>query len=294
MRRFYNFSKSFLLLAALAGTILYFSNFKEPQVEPQQTGYTIPEQLTFCGTQVPLENNLVFESFDRELLVNLYWHSRTIFTIKRANKFFPIIEPILDSMGVPSDFKYLAVIESGLMNVSSPAGAKGFWQFLETTAKERGLEVTETVDERLHVYKSTVAACQYLKKSYEQLGDWQLCAASYNMGLSGIKSVIEAQKERDYYKLHLNEETGRYVYRILATKYIFENSTLLGFEWPGIRKYENPKFKYIQIDSSIADLRVFCTANNFSYKELKAYNPWLISSKFTAVKGKNYIFELPQ
>lgn len=294
MRQLYNVSKSIFLLGAIVGMIFYFSNFKTPQEECEHIGYKMPEQLTFCGTAVPMENNLVYESLDRELLVNLYWQSRTIFTIKRANKYFPIIEPILDSMGIPSDFKYLAVIESGLMNVGSPAGARGFWQFLENTAKERGLEVSETVDERLHVYKSTVAACQYLKKSYDHLGDWSLCAASYNMGLSGIKTVIDVQNERNYYKLHLNEETGRYVYRILATKYIFENATALGLEWQGMRKYDNPKFKQIVIDTSIADLRTFCVTNNYSYKELKAYNPWLVSTKFTPVKGKTYFIELPQ
>lgn len=289
-----NISKIIFLFLFLIGTVLYFSNFKNPQEEHVSTGYQSPSQISFCGTNVPLEDNLVYESFDRELLVNLYWQSRTIFTIKRANKYFPIIEPILDSMGIPNDFKYLAVIESGLMNVGSPAGARGFWQFLENTAKEHGLEVSETVDERLNVYKSTVAACQYLKKSYAHLGDWSLCAASYNMGLSGIKSVIESQKQRDYYKLHLNEETGRYVYRIIATKYIFENAEVLGLDWQGMRKYENPTLKQICIDSSITDLRQFCTSNNYSYKELKSYNPWLISTKFTPIKGKTYTIELPQ
>lgn len=286
--------KSAAIFGGLLGILLYFSNFKTPETENRSYKYPIPSKISFCDKDIPLNNELVFESLDRELIINMYWHSRTIYTIKRANRYFPMIERVLDSMNIPNDFKYLAVIESGLMNVASPAGAKGYWQFLEGTGKEFGLEITETVDERLHFYKSTVAACKYLQKSYYALNDWALCAASYNMGLNGIRSVIEAQQQQDYFKLHLNEETGRYIYRILATKFIFENAEEFGFEWKEMRKYKYHEPKIIPIDTAISDLRMFCTNNNFSYKELKAYNPWLINTKLAPARGKTYYLELPQ
>ncbi len=286
--------KSTIIILGLSSLFFYFLNFKLPESEKESYQYAVPEKISFCNINAPLENNLVYESFDRELIINMYWHSRMIYSIKRANKYFPIIESILDSMHVPNDFKYLAVIESGLMNVTSPSGAKGYWQFLENTAKDFGLEVSETVDERLHVYKSTVAACKYLNKSFSELNDWTICAASYNMGLNGIKTAMDNQNEKDYYKLHLNEETSRYVYRILATKFIFENADALGFDWNGMKKYSDPMLIRMPIDTPINDLRIFCTANEISYKELKAYNPWLINSKFIPLKGKTYYFELPQ
>ena len=173
----------------------------------------IPENLSFAGEKVPLNEPDVRERIDRELLVNVYWQSNTLLNIKRAHKFFPVIEPILKKYGIPDDFKYLAVIESGLLNVTSPSGAKGFWQIMPATAKEYGLEVNENVDERNHLEKSTEAACKYFLKAYEKFGSWSLVAGSYNAGMSGITKVQEIQKSNSYYDLYLNTETSRYVPR---------------------------------------------------------------------------------
>ncbi|MDD3723743.1 MAG: lytic transglycosylase domain-containing protein, partial [Lutibacter sp.] len=189
----------------------------------------IPENLDFAGERVPTENNDIKERIDRELLTNTYWQSNTLLMFKRAHKFFPMIEPILKENGIPNDFKYLALIESGLLNVTSPAGAKGFWQILDGTAKENGLEVNSNVDERYHVEKSTQAACNYLKAAKERFGNWTLAAAAYNAGNRGVSSKMETQKVSSYYDLLLGDETERYILRIVAVKEILSNPDKYGF-----------------------------------------------------------------
>ena len=190
----------------------------------------IPEYLFLAGEQVPTESFSVREKLDRELIINTYGHSSSILYLKRASRWFPLIEPILEEHGIPNDFKYLAVIESGLTQAVSPAGASGFWQFMKKTAPEYELEVTSTVDERYHVEKSTHAACQYLLESYEKFGNWGLAAASYNMGMTGVEHRLEAQGVDSYWELHLNSETGRYVYRLLAVKEVLSHPETYGFQ----------------------------------------------------------------
>jgi len=253
----------------------------------------IPDKAFFAGEKVPLEMYYVKESLDRELMVNMYWHTSTILLLKKANRWFPVITPILEKNNIPDDFKYLALIESGLSQVVSPSGAAGFWQFLPGTAKDYGLEVNDEVDERYHVIKSTEAACQYLNKSYEVFGNWTLVAASYNTGKSRIAEELRTQKVDNYYDLYLNEETSRYVFRIIAIKTIFNMPEEYGFFLEEDDLYQPLPTKEIPVEETIEDLRTFAADNNVSYRMLKEFNPWL-RRPFLNNKDKNtYIISLP-
>jgi len=255
--------------------------------------HKIPEKIDFAGEEVPLHIPDVKERFDRELVVNENLHGSTILIMKRANKFFPIIEPILAKNNVPDDFKYLAVIESSLTNATSSAGAKGFWQFMPETAREKGMEVTETVDERYHLKKSTQAACDYLINAKQKFGSWTLAAASYNGGMSGLQKQIEFQEVNNYYDLLLTEETYRYVFRILALKEIMKNAEKYGFLLPKEALYENVPTRKIEVDSAITNLTTFAKSQGVNYKELKIHNPWLRDRKLDNPEKKKYIIELP-
>jgi hypothetical protein len=228
-----------------------------------------PVSIDFAGENTPLNVSDVKERFERELLVNANLDATTLLIIKRANRAFPIIEPILKNNNIPDDFKYLAVIESGLVNAVSPAGAKGVWQFMPETAKEKGLEVNEIVDERYHLEKSTEAACKYLLDAKRKFGSWTLAAASYNGGMTGVNKQIDIQKVTSYYDLLLNEETSRYVFRILALKEIMKNPKLYGFEIESKELYKNIPTRKLEIDSTINDLASFSIAQGINYKILK-------------------------
>ncbi len=254
----------------------------------------LPEKMTFAGENVPLNLFYVRESLDRELIVNTYFHSSTIMLFKRAHRYFPIIEPILKQNGIPEDFKYLALIESGLRNVVSPAGAAGYWQFLKTTGREYGLEVNKYIDERYNLVKATHAACEYLKDSYEIYGNWALVAAAYNAGKSRIKNVLESQKTDNYYELYLNTETGRYVYRILAIKLIFENPQDYGFFLRQSDFYPVIPTYTVNVDTTINDLVAFAHKFDISYRELKEFNPWLRAPQMPDKSRKLYTITLPQ
>lgn len=252
-----------------------------------------PSEMNFAGEKVPTSDNDVSERLDREMVTNINYHSNTTLVIKRANKVFPIIEPILKKNGVPDDFKYLAVIESSLVNAVSPAGARGIWQFMPATAKEYGLEVTEEVDERYHIEKSTEAACQYLLNAYKKFGNWTLVAASYNGGMAGINRVLEAQQVSSYYDALFYEETGRYVFRILALKEIMQNSPKYGFDIPQNELYVQVPTKKILIENSIEDVSLLAKEQNTNYKTLKVLNPWMRDKKLTVSEGKTYSIEVP-
>lgn len=252
-----------------------------------------PEELYFAGERVPLERNDVKESFDREILVNTYWQSQTMLFIKRANKFFPIIEPILREYSVPDDFKYIALAESGLENVVSPARAVGFWQLMEGTAKDYGLEVNSEVDERYHYEKATTAACKYILESYEKYKNWTMVAASYNVGRRGIDRQVERQKETDYYDLLLNSETARYIYRILAIKLIIENPKDFGFHFDKEDLYYQIPYSEVEVDKSVPDFADFAKSYGTNYKILKRLNPWLRESYLTNRYGKTYVIKIP-
>ena len=253
----------------------------------------IPATLDFAGEQVPLDIFFSRESLDRELLVNTYWHSNTMLLLKRSARYFPVIEPILKINGVPDDFKYLALIESGLMNTISPSNATGFWQFLDKTGKQYGLEVSDQVDERYHIVKSTEAACRYLKAAYAESNNWTLAAASYNAGQGRISRETARQKTRDYYDLYLNAETSRYIFRILALKLISENPAGYGFYLRNKDLYPPLTTYSIRVDTSITDLVTFATRNNVSYRILKEFNPWLRSDQLKVLPGKSYTIDFP-
>ena len=253
----------------------------------------LPDSLTFAGESIPMDILDVRERLDRELHINAYWHNNSIFIFKRANRWLPQIETILQEEGVPDDFKYIAVIESGLLNVTSPAKAVGFWQFLKGTAKELGLEVTKEVDERYHPLKSTRAACNYLKKAYADFGSWTLAAASYNMGIKGLSTRLEEQRVSSYFDLLLNEETSRYLFRALAAKELITNPEKYGFDIPAAHLYSQEKLRTVEVTNSIDDLVKFAQNNGINYKVLKKHNPWLRRKSLTVRKGARYLISIP-
>lgn len=248
----------------------------------------LPDSISFCDENVPMDMVDIEERLDREMLVNSYWQSQTLLFFKRANKYFPIIEPILKEKGVPDDFKYIALIESGLTNIVSPAGAAGYWHFLRKTAQQYNLEVNEVVDERYNLEKSTVAFCDYLLEANKKFNNWTLAAASYNMGISGIQKQIDKQKVHNYYDLLLNEETGRYVFRILAVKEILSNPQKYGFHFRPKDLYQPYNFTIIKVDYPIENLVQFSLENGINYKILKELNPWLRKSNLPNPNGNSY------
>ncbi len=297
----------FLLIVSLAVAILLIVLFSfRKSAEESEKVYVqsfnnhygiyalpIPDTLSFAGEHVPIKQTDIRERFDRELLVNTYWQSQTMLFFKRANRWFPVIEPILQANGVPSDFKYLALIESGFMNVVSPAGATGFWQILSGTGRELGLEVNNQVDERYHVEKATLAACKYLLNAKDRFGSWTLAAAAYNIGNARLSRILETQRVNDYYDLHLNEETSRYVFRILAVKTIFSDPTAAGFHFRPEDLYQPYQYFTLEVDTTITDLVAFALNYNTTYKELRILNPWLRDYELPNRSRKKYQIKIP-
>lgn len=255
---------------------------------------TIPEKISFAGEPVPLDRIDIRERMDRELTSNTYFHSNTLLLIKRANRYFPVLDSILQREGVPNDFKYLALIESSLdVRSLSPMGAAGIWQFLKTTGQEYGLEVNDEVDERFHLEKSTRAACKFLKAAYTKYGSWTLAAASYNIGQKRITDELERQKVTNYYDMYLVSETSRYLFRILAIKEILKHPGDFGF----ILKHED-LYPFIETDKilikgPVLHLGDFANEKGISYGILKELNPWLRNHFLTNKTGKRYIIEIP-
>ncbi|MDR2971452.1 MAG: lytic transglycosylase domain-containing protein [Bacteroidales bacterium] len=264
------------------------SDVPQPLYENVLTSPPLPDHIEFCGEAVPLHLYWVKEGIDRELIIQCYQHSRTLLALKRSTRFFPVIEQILKEENVPDDLKYLCVAESNLENVVSPAKATGFWQFMETTGKNYGLEITEQVDERYHLEKSTLAACKYLKKLKSQFGSWALAAAAYNMGEAGLSTNMKEQQVDNYWELFLNQETSRYLSRCIAYKLIFENQELYNIRMASTEFYKPIDYKEIVATKSIEDLRIYCKENNILYRQLKELNPWLRSTKLTVGANKSY------
>ena len=274
-------------------SIFAISNENKNKITHEGTAYYFPTAVDFAGENTPLNIADVNERFERELLVNANLHASTILILKRANRAFPIIEPILKKNEIPDDFKYLAVIESALLNAVSSAGARGVWQFMPETAKEKGMEVNDCVDERYHLEKSTEAACKYLLAAKQKFGSWTLAAASYNGGMTGVNKQIEIQKVSNYYDLLLNDETSRYVFRILALKEIMKNPEKFGFDIPKQELYELFPTRKIEIDSTVNNLADLAISQGINYKILKIYNPWLRDSKLENKNRKKYCIEIP-
>ncbi|EIM77151.1 lytic transglycosylase [Nitritalea halalkaliphila LW7] len=253
----------------------------------------LPEELDFAGERVPLEDLHVRERMERELYVNAYWESNLILLKKRSAKYLPEIERLLAAAGVPDDFKYVAIAESALLHVTSPAGARGFWQFMPKTAKEYGLEVSSDVDERYHLEKATLAAARYLKKAHARFGTWAAVAASYNMGQAGLANRMQEQRVNTYFDLYLNDETSRYLFRVLAFKLLFEQPETYGYFVPEAERYRYPETRTLRVDTAIPDLAVWAQAQGSTYRDLKWLNPWLRSRKLAPARGKTYEIKLP-
>lgn len=297
-----------LVLLAVVGSILLLmsskqangtaqSNDKQVHVNGEQNyriiSFDLPTDYSFAGEKVPMELFYVRESVERELIVNVYWHSSTLILLKRANRWLPLIEPILAENGIPNDFKFLCMIESNLINARSPAGAVGFWQFLEETAKENGLEVNKDVDERYHIEKSTAAACKYLLKAYQKYNNWALVSASYNAGTRRIDNFLREQQVDSYYDLLMADETERYLHRMIALKMIYENPERFGFFPEKERLYKPLPFKIINVDSSISNIATFAKEKGITYKLLKQFNPWLRSNQLIVAPNKSFALKLP-
>lgn len=256
-------------------------------------GMDLERSFSFCDEKVPTDNFDIRERLDRELTVNTYWHSSTILSIKAKLRYFPTMDRILEEEGVPTDLKYVAVAESALRHVTSPAGAKGFWQFMRGTAIEYGLEVNDEVDERYHLEKSTRAAAKYLKSLHNRFGSWANAAAAYNMGGGNMNKRLREQEAESYFELNLNEETSRYYFRLVAIKYIMENPRAYGF-YLDEKDYYPPldDYREVAVSSTISSWGAFAKENGTNYRMLKVYNPWLVSNKLTNRNKKTYAIRL--
>ena len=255
--------------------------------------FVLPEQLDFAGESLALNMMEVKEKLDREILVNTYWQSNNLLMLKRSSKYFPIIEPILSRNSIPNDFKYLALIESGLQNVVSPAGAAGYWQIMKSTGRENGLEINNEIDERYHIEKSTQVACDYLNEAYERFGNWTLAAASYNMGMAGTVRRLSEQGVESYYDLLLNSETARYVYRIAAVKHIHENLEEFGYVYHQDQGYSFPEMDTISVNTTVPDWISWAKTQGITYNTLRNYNPWIQSQQLSNSTNKAYHIWVP-
>jgi len=298
--------KLIISLGALVVLIIVFRLFSFFSTSPDDPGYitnflanykifavNTPEEIHFCGELVPLHDQNIRERLDRELLSNTYFQSNTLLYIKRANRWFPVIEPILKKYGIPDDFKYLPLVESNLTNAISPAGATGYWQLMKGTAKLFNLEVNEQVDERYDMKLSAEAACKYLKSAYKEFGSWTLAAAAYNRGIEGIKKQLKKQKTDNYYDLYLNTETARYLFRLLAIKEIVSNPNKYGYYFREKDLYNLAPEHTITVDTTITDLAVFAKAQGINYRILKLHNPWLRRNVLPNKSGKKYMITIP-
>jgi hypothetical protein len=250
--------------------------------------------VKFAGEMVPLNDSNVMKRFNREMHINTYWPRQTLLLIRRAIQYFPVIRPILKKHGIPDDFKYLPLIESGFRDMVSPAGAEGPWQFLARTGRAYGLTINREVDERYDLTKATEAACKYFKDSYRRLGNWTLVAASYNMGISGVANAANRQNADSYYDLDLNVQTSRYVFRLIAIKEIMERPREYGFKYPNKPVYVASPTIRIRVDTSVPNLVHFAKAHGVTYKTLRAMNPWIKSLSLTGKNSKTYYLYIPK
>lgn len=303
------YKKVIIILALITTLSLLFilfngsSNLPDKNSDYQKAFYKnykifavdIPESIEFAGEKIETNRYDVRENIDKELLVNTYWQSQTIMLIKKANRFFPIVEPILKKNNIPDDFKYLALAESGFTNnLVSPAGAAGIWQFIKDTGIKYGLEVNENIDERFNIEKSTEAACKYLREAYNLYKNWTLAAASYNIGIGALTKQIGLQKAESYYDLFLNIETSRYIYRIIALKLIIANPKEYGFYLRKKDLYPPIPTFTLKVDSSISDLIGFAEKYKINYKILREFNLWIRKSSLENSAKKTYYLTIPK
>lgn len=292
-----------IAVLCLLGIIFLSSNTteeaesKSPDVLSMTQSIDVPHEVEFAGEKLTLDRYDLYERYDREINSFAYLHSNTLLLIKKANRYFPIIEPILKQNNIPQDFKYLAVIESSLNHRAiSSAGAAGLWQFMPKTAPSYGLEVTSEVDERYSIQKSTIAACKYFKQAYAKYGNWTSVALSYNAGQGRISGELDKQQAEDSLDLWLVEETSRYYYRMLAIKQIFENPYKFGFVIKANQLYKPIEFDEIEVTETISDLAAFAKDKKITYAQLKDFNSWLRDRKLTisAKSQKSYTLLIPK
>ena len=254
----------------------------------------VPEKMTFAGESIDLTRYDMYERVERELTTACYMHATTMLTIKRANRYMPIIIPILEREKIPTDFIYLVAIESAFNPLAkSPAKAAGMWQFMPATAREYGLEVNNDIDERYNIEKATVAACRYLRDAYEKYGSWVDAAVSYNAGLQRVARERERQDVKSSLDMHLVDETSRYVFRILATKLVFENPAKYGFKIKAKQLYQPIATKTVEVTSTIDDLATWAQKQGITYKQLKDFNPWMRTQTLPDKSGKLYKIAIP-
>jgi hypothetical protein len=294
----------FLLTGSIIAILSVAFGFKGFARSPQKDGqvvdtlynikaFKLPENVTFAGEKMPLDNFDTRESLEREILTSAYRHSSTILIIKRANRYLPMIEKTLKKNNIPDDFKYLAAAESEYSNMISPAGATGFWQIMPETGREQGMEINTVVDERYDVEKSTQFACDYFLKSYEKYGNWTLAAASYNGGRAGLDEQIEIQHQNNYYDLLLSEETARYIFRAVAYKLVITDPVSFGFNIGKEDLYPELKYYEEKVDTAVTDFSAFAEKFGTNYKMLKFLNPWLRKPYLTPKTNKEYFIKIP-
>ncbi len=298
---------NYLLLAICLGLIVFLSLFlmsnKETDVAPGKKQMDVssvtvsllaPDQVEFCEKKIKLDRYDMIERYDRELNIFTYHHSSTMLLIKRANRYFPMIEPILKKNGIPDDFKYLATIESNLdIRAVSPAKAVGLWQITADPGKKYGLEINEQIDERYHIEKATQAACDYFKEAYSRYGNWVDVAASYNAGMGRISNELANQQANSAFDLLLVEESARYIFRIIAAKEVFSNPYKYGFVLKRENLYPLIPVKQVEVNEDIPDFTVFAQKHNLTYAQLKDFNPWLRDRKLKIISGKKYSIAIP-
>jgi membrane-bound lytic murein transglycosylase D len=289
---------SAIIILLVAISFKGFGRSQSTRLQSLDTIYSIqtfklPENVTFAGERMPLENFDTKESLEREILTSAYRHSSTILIIKRANRYLPMIEKILKRNNIPDDFKYLVAAESEYSNMVSPAGATGFWQIMPETGKEEGMEINTVVDERYDVEKSTQFACDFFRKSYEKYGNWTLTAASYNGGRNGLDEQIEIQNQHNYYDLLLNEETARYIFRAVAYKLVISDPVAFGFNITEEDLYPELNYYEVKVDTSVVSFSQFAEKFGTNYKILKFLNPWLRKPFLTPKPNKEYSIKIP-
>jgi hypothetical protein len=293
----------FIFAGAIAGVALLLllgsrSNPAETSYSPSHQPIPVLEpgkEYSFAGERIPTDHFDAAERLERELLVNAFFHSSTILSIKMADRHFPVIEKILREEGMPDDLKYLAVAESGLRQVTSSADARGIWQFMKETAKENGLEVNDEVDERYHLEKSTRAACAHFRSLKGRFGSWTLAAAAYNMGAAALAKAMEDQRATTFFDLNINEETSRYIFRVVAMKEVLTDPEAFGFSIPKDQRYDPlDRYKVVQVNGPVANWGDFAKEHDTNYRVLKIYNPWLRDYKLTNKARKTYEVRVPR
>lgn len=286
---------AFAIHSCVTAQELEVKNSDGRRIQVEVVSPKLPEEVTFAGQTISFDRADMYERLDRELTAMTYTHGTTLLMIKRANKLFPILEPILRKNGVPTDLLYLACVESTLDPLAySPAKAAGIWQFIPSTAKEYGLEVNSDIDERYNIEKATEAACKYLKKAYRKYGNWESVASSYNAGLTRIDTELSAQGQSSSFDLYLNRETSRYMFRILATKIIMEDPADFGFVLNSSQLYFPIETTTVEVTETIEDLPAWAEKHSTSYQWLKELNPWIRSKNLPDKSGKKYIIKLPK